>query len=346
MDLSLLVLGANQRNERACAQPMHARSQDDSLDLHLVHTDSMPPRTLLSLALLCLGTRGLALRVPVSRDCRQSRRCPTPSAKLGGKPAWLSRKELEFTGSEPDHEFGLQGHVLGLAPNANSAVLLFVAVLVARSHSLPLADLAFAAGFPVYLVLANSLRFDNYEDKQRFKPLLREGRGPWFKRYILTFALAGLVLPLPLVLVAPPAIARAAAPHLFLTAVQCAVEALTAHSCFAALLRLAVPIGFNTYRLSTLQMWCAAAFASARASSGGAALWAWPALGLALANAALWTYNLFVFLLLRVAPQYIDAGRFPVAPATWKWALVPVVEAEAAAAGDAPEPTAAEVEAA
>lgn len=302
-------------------------------------------RALLYLALLCISTHCLALRVPLSRGCRQSRRCPIPSAKLGDKPTWLSRKELDFAGSDPKHEFGLQGNVLGLAPSANSGVLLFAAVLVARSHSLPLADLTFAAGFPAYLVLANVLRFDGNEGEQRFKPLLREGRGPWFKRYILTFALAGLVLPLPLVFAAPPAIARAAAPHLFLTAVQCAVEALTAHSRFAAVLRLAVPVGFNTYRLGTLQAWCAGALASARASTGSTALWAWPALGLALANAVLWTYNLFVFLLLRVAPQYIDEERFPVPPATWKWALMPVVEAEAAAK-DAPEQLVAEVGAA
>ena len=39
-------------------------------------------------------------------------------------------------------------------------------------------------------------------------------------------------------------------------------------------------------------------------------LWAWSAVALATANTLVWSYNLFVFLLLRVVPQYLDEEKF------------------------------------
>ena len=105
-----------------------------------------------------------------------------------------------------------------LAPKGDSGVLLFLAALVARKHCLPLADLTFAFAFPAYLMLANFFRFDGNDTGRPFKPLLITGRGPWFKRYVFSYALVGLILPMPFVFFAPPAVATAAAPHLFLSA--------------------------------------------------------------------------------------------------------------------------------
>jgi len=262
---------------------------------------------------------------------RNVRRCTSP-LRRHTPPISKLRERVDFGGSDAGaQEFGLQGHVFGLAPTADSGVLLFLAAVVARSHRLPAADVAFAVGYPAYLLLANRLRFDggrlDYDSmgSSSFKPLLRDGRGPWFKRYVFAYALAGLLLPLPFTFAAPPAVAAAAAPHLFLTACQCAFESLTSHARFSALLRLAVPIGFNAYRLSALRVWTSNALLAAR-SGGGA--WAWSALALALANSAVWTYNLFVFLLLRVAPQYLDPVEFPSPKKRWRWALLPVAPPE------------------
>ena len=241
----------------------------------------------------------------------------------------LSRSKVDFASTEPRHEFGLQGDIIGLAPTADSGVLLFVAALVFRSHRLPVPDVAFALAFPAYLVLANTLRFDRTAAR-RFKPLLREGRGAWLKRYMLAYALAGLVLPLPLVFAAPSAVALAAAPHLFLYAVQCAVEGLTTHTKFAAVLRLVAPIGFGTYRLGALHAWCTSALATAAAVGSSAAAvsapWAFGALALAAANAVMAAYHLLVFLPLRAAPQYFNPAEFPAPPVRWRWSLLPVVE--------------------
>ena len=268
--------------------------------------------------LLLLATTGAdALRATLATP----RRAPPPAAKL------FSRNQLDFGNSDSSvQDFGLQGHILGLAPGTRPAILLGIAFFVARAQPLPVADLAFAAAFPAYLLLANYLRFDLGNDK-RFKPLLREGRGAWLKRYVLTTTLLGLMLPLPLVFLGPRSIALAAAPHLFLTAIQCAFEGLTAHSRFAAVLRVAVPIGFNAYRLGTLRTWCAAAATTVGAGTLPV-LWAWSALALALANSVLWSYNLFIFLLLRVVPQYFDAGEFPTPPTTWYYGLLPMVDAD------------------
>ena len=285
-----------------------------------------------------------AVRATALRGTALRSRAPPPAAKL------FSRYELDFTSR--DHsvgEFGLQGHLVGLAPQKDTFILLFVAFLVARAHCLPMPDIAFAAAFPAYLGFANYLRFDLAMTRlyseggttlpKRYKPLLREGRGVWLKRYVLTTALLGLVLPLPIVFLAPRSIGLAAAPHLFLHACQCACEGMTAHSHFSALLRLAVPIGFNAYRLGVLRTWCAAAICTARAGAAPA-VWAWPALALALANFVVWTYHLFIFLLLRAAPQYFDAEEFPTPPTTWHFGLLPMVT-RTAAEERAPPPAAA-----
>ena len=108
---------------------------------------------------------------------------------------------------------------------------------------------------------------------------------------------------------------------------QCAFEGLTAHARFAALLRLAVPIGFNAYRLGVLRTWLVSAFLTARAGGGLApSLWAWSAVALATANTLVWSYNLFVFLLLRVVPQYLDEEKFPTPSTNWGWELLPLTE--------------------
>ena len=78
----------------------------------------------------------------------------------------------------------------------------------------------------------------------------------------------------------------------------------------------------------------------ARQTGPGAPLWAvaWAAGGLALAltNALLWSYNLFVFLLLRVAPQYLDPLQFGAPPVDWKFALLPLAPEGAPLPDDVP----------
>jgi len=215
----------------------------------------------------------------------------------------------------------------------DSLVLIGFATAIAIVHPVPRKDLVFAVVYPTYLAVMNQWRFGGNAvgvDRE-FVPLLRQGGGPWFKRYVLSFALAGLLLPLPLVfgcfgLGVPTTISCAAAPHLLLTLVQCACEGLTRSPSVAALVRLLIPIGFNAYRMGILVQWSRCAAASA--ALGPTLSFGWPLVGLvlALANLLMWGYNLFIFLLWRTAPQYLDPIEFPTPPTSWRGALLPRVQ--------------------
>ena len=126
---------------------------------------------------------GASLAVTPRRSGAVSPRASAPAAKL------LSRNKIDFASQDNSvAEFGLQANVLGLAPKTDSAALLALSVLVARSHRLPMGDLLFAFAFPAWLTLANGWRFGLQGDSQAerqavpepiFKPLLREGRLHW-----------------------------------------------------------------------------------------------------------------------------------------------------------------------
>lgn len=214
----------------------------------------------------------------------------------------------------------------------DSVVLLGFASAITLAHPVPRQDLVFAVLFPAYLAVMNQWRFGGNAvgvDRE-FVPLLRQGGGAWFKRYVLSFALFGLLLPLLIVfggcVGVPTAVSSAAAPHLLLTLVQCACEGLTRSPSVAALVRLLIPIGFNAYRMGALATWTRSAGAALGSlSSFPRNVWPLIGLALALANLLMWTYNLFVFLLWRTVPQYMDPVEFPTPTTKWRGALLPQV---------------------
>ena len=220
-----------------------------------------------------------------------------------------------------------------LAVSADSVVLLSIGAAIAAAHPVPRADLFFAVAYPCYMALTNEWRFGgNVVGVHReFVPLLREGSGPWFMRYVKSFALVSLLLPLPIVfgcfgLGVPLSVSRAAAPHHLLVLTQCACESLTRSPSVAALVRLLIPIGFGAYRMGSLVTWARAATATAIAAGAAApAVRAWHGVGLclALANLLMWSYNLFVFLLWRTLPQYLDRREFPTPATRWRGSLLP-----------------------
>lgn len=97
-----------------------------------------------------------------------------------------------------------------------------------------------------------------------------------------------------------PAALAAAAPHLYLTCAQVLCECFSSGSTTAALPRMLVPIGFNTYRMGTLITWVAAASAAGLGPAHVA---------LAGANLVFWAYNLFGFLLPNMLPRYLDPKK-------------------------------------
>jgi hypothetical protein len=223
----------------------------------------------------------------------------------------------------------------------SSFIFLILAVAIGLSRPIPKADVAFSICFPLYLALANRFRFDRnvpaIAAKREVIPLLREGRGPWFKRYVTSFGMIGVILPVMFQLVAPRYISDAAAPHLYLVLCQVVMETLTRGAEFYPLLRLLTPIGFNTYRMGSLCVWASTAMSSflrakdsvaglgSNIFAGKMILWEVLGLSLALVNLVVWTYNLFIFLLLRTVPQYLDKTEFPAAKVVWKGQLFPFV---------------------
>jgi hypothetical protein len=223
----------------------------------------------------------------------------------------------------------------------SSFIFLTQAVAIGLSRPIPQVDLAFSICFPLYLALANRFRFDlnapSIAAKREVIALLREGRGPWFKRYLTSFGMIGVILPVIFQLVAPRHISDAAAPHLYLVLCQIVMETLTGGAKFYPLLRLVNPIGFNTYRMGSLCVWASTAMSSflrakdsvaglgSNIFAGKTIIWEVLGLSLALVNLGMWTYNLFIFLLLRTVPQYLDKTEFPAAKVVWKGQLFPVV---------------------
>jgi hypothetical protein len=64
--------------------------------------------------------------------------------------------------------------------------------------------------------------------------------------------------------------------------------------------------------------------------AGEMIIWEVLGLSLALVNLGVWTYNLFIFLLLRTVPQYLDKTEFPAAAVVWKSQLFPVLSKDTA----------------
>jgi hypothetical protein len=224
--------------------------------------------------------------------------------------------------------------IFGLS--ATSPIFPAITALLAVARPIPFSDRFFSIVYPLYLCLANRYRFNRNAPSvaagKKELPLLREGSGPWFFNYVKAFGLVGILLPLLVQFIAPRSIAEAAAPHLYLTLCQCSMEGLSRGPRFYALTRLMIPIGFNAYRIGSLWMWLLTAWKSSVAAKhtfpGGSRIVTWEAMGLTLAffNMVMWTYNLFVFLMLRTVPQYLDRNKFPDSAISWKGQVLPVLD--------------------
>ena len=93
-------------------------------------------------------------------------------------------------------------------------------------------------------------------------------------------------------------------------------------------LRILVPIGFNTYRLHALLNWVHMTSMIGPEFHGSEhQAWFYAAFALSVINLALWSYNLFVFLLLRVLPIYFDKIKTP--PVDMAYTVVPIPKTNA-----------------
>lgn len=193
-------------------------------------------------------------------------------------------------------------------------------------YSVPLCDWAFMILFPLYIFTINIIRFDsNSVARSNNIPVLTLGKGtflgqPGFAAYMAVFQVSAVFLPLSLILFATREIAEPCVPSLVLLLVQITVENLAMGKYCHDLPRLLIPIGFSTYRITGIYTWVMLAWQQQQDK----ALTSQLALGLAVWNLVIWSYNLFFFLLLRIVPMYLDENDSPSTPVDWKLYLFPV----------------------
>ena len=252
------------------------------------------------------------------------------------------RKSLVHKSTSSHMWFLLQG--LGFDPLGKSGCFV-LALAIAISYKflahIPLQDRAFAFVFPLYLGIINRVRFQRNEPARRaaksdliVRSLLFHGKGAWFIVYVNFFAIIGMLLPLVLCLFGPTVMAAPAASHTMLLFAQVLTEAVTANPKMHEQPRVMVPIGFNAYRMLSLWRWVKLSWEIGQRSfrqqhhpllSLSTQVWALVGFSLAVINFVAWSYNLFVFLLLRVVPQYWDKSTFPTADVKWRGQLIPVL---------------------
>mmetsp|Transcript_8441 Transcript_8441/g.7999 ORF Transcript_8441/g.7999 Transcript_8441/m.7999 type:complete len:234 (-) Transcript_8441:277-978(-) len=189
-------------------------------------------------------------------------------------------------------------------------------------HSIPASDIIFAVAYPLYIYLANTLCFNsNVLALSRGRVIESLGHGQFlgnttFKTYMKTIGFFTVLLPIIFVLVAPQEVTSGAVSPLMLLVVQIATERKTKR--FHDALRILVPMGFNAYRLKSLYYWVETAMLVVPKDQP----WYYVSLVFSLANLCVWTYNLFVFLLLRVLPAYFDKDYTP--PVEMAYTVVPI----------------------
>lgn len=173
---------------------------------------------------------------------------------------------------------------------------------LAVSGAVPAHHIWFSVAWPAYLAAVNRFRFQNNISiaSKGTSSLVPEA---WVKNYAAFAGFVAILLPIISVLLsisAEPVVLRIVGPHLYLIVAQVACECFSSGSRVAMLPRMLVPIGFNTYRMWALCEWCRAAVA--------ASLGHWH-VALAVFNLVFWAYNLFVFLLLRMVPLYLNPAK-------------------------------------
>lgn len=220
-----------------------------------------------------------------------------------------------------------------LCLSAPPVMLPAVPLLLSYYRSIPAWDLFFSIAFPLYMILANRYRFDKNARQEADRKLRGEpypgkpevftlGEEPGFEKYMMVAAGLGVILPLLVQFFAPEHIAEATAPHLYMLVCQILMEMMVNGPKFHPALQAMNPIGFSAYRMSGIKTWIVVAWQMVSNSyqDGGSNVlltWEMAHFLLALSNVFMWTYNLFVTLLLRMVPQCLDQNRCPDANVSW-----------------------------
>jgi len=189
-------------------------------------------------------------------------------------------------------------------------------------------DLVFPVAFLAYIYVANAVSFDSNKlhlarlEKANipFEPMGKHslGKGTFITEtsFLVYFGVSKIIsflMPLVLIFAGPSDVAAAAIPSVLQVVGQAIAEPATAT--FHDVLKILVPIAFQTHRLfgpgaawalDSWTMWDAAV------DGGGSYVYTFN-LVLAWANLVFTAWNLFGFLLLRALPLYFDKEESPTA---------------------------------
>jgi|Transcript_24622 hypothetical protein len=209
-----------------------------------------------------------------------------------------------------------------------------LAALMVHTFDIPTHHMLFCILYPTYLVTANHFRFGNniiIRQRSNHHPsnlsvvmskIFSGSDTSWFMCYMASATTIGVLLPLLTVVLAPTDVAEAAiSPLLVLwTQLTCETAAMLnpyVHRFIAFL----VPLGFFVYRESLLVDWFStslASYESASANSDTSSQWYTFGLILSSVNLIFWTANLFVFTLLRWAPELLADEKCESPEIEWK----------------------------
>jgi len=228
--------------------------------------------------------------------------------------------------------------------NSKESSIPFLVALLGLCYffDIPTSSLLFCLGYPLYLYVANTLRFDGNRpaiQSNKIVPFLLAEACPkasknFIVKYIPFFALVGVVLPLIYVAavehyaddMTSKQIGRVAVPHLFVLLAQIVCEHTAGFLQVHEYIKCLVSIGFSIFRQGLLYEWLGDAYEIL--SVHGPTWTSCVGLLLSATNMIMWTYNTFGFLMLRMMPVYLDGTRFPVAPVKWKYGLIPICSKE------------------
>jgi len=214
-----------------------------------------------------------------------------------------------------------------------AAAQILLAALMVHTFDIPTRHMLFCILYPTYLVMANHFRFGNniiIRQRSNHHPsnlsvvmskIFSGSDTSWFMCYMASATTVGVLLPLLTVVLAPSDVAEAAiSPLLVLwTQLTCETAAMLnpyVHRFIAFL----VPLGFFVYRESLLVDWFSTSLASYESASASDTSSQWYTFGLILSsvNLIFWTANLFVFTLLRWAPELLADDKCESLEIEWK----------------------------
>ena len=217
------------------------------------------------------------------------------------------------------------------SPSPASMVLVVPALAFGINGNVPITKLVFSLAFPMYLGFLNRFRFDLNKPAQN-KPigsLLKRGGGDWYDTYHNLSGLFSALIPTVYCFAAPLNLAKPGIAYAYLSLMQYVWETLCRSPNVHVMLRLLIPLSFNSMRLLSVVDWMRVAIPAydiSKSASLGTHVAHITGLTLGVSNAVLLAYNLFGLFLPRILPQYLDQNEYPTAKVKWIGQVIPIIE--------------------